>query len=53
MFDSIVNDIEFQDLVIDCGANVGELNIAFNLKGLEIEYLGGEPESKTLSARKK
>jgi len=50
LFDSYcLNDIEFQkgDLVIDCGANVGELNIAFNLKGLEIEYLGVEPESKT------
>ena len=40
-------DFEKNDLIVDCGANIGELNFAFWIKGLEINYIGIEPETQT------
>lgn len=40
-------NIEDGDLVLDCGANVGELNIAFYKKGIKINYVGFEPDKTT------
>jgi FkbM family methyltransferase len=40
-------DFKENDLVIDCGANVGELQIAFEIKKIEIEYIGFEPDKDT------
>ena len=31
------------DTFIDCGANVGDLKLWFNLNGLEVDYIGFEP----------
>ena len=31
------------DLVIDCGANVGEINIALKLQGIYVNYFAFEP----------
>ena len=36
-----------KDTVIDCGANVGELKLALNSRGLKIDYYGFEPEKQT------
>jgi FkbM family methyltransferase len=40
-----LNEIEFRDgdIFIDCGANVGDLKIWFDLKKIKIEYKGFEP----------
>jgi len=35
------------DLIIDCGANVGELNISLKLRGLNVRYFGIEPDKST------
>ena len=35
------------DFIIDCGANVGELNLAFKQKKININYIGIEPEPRT------
>jgi len=35
------------DVVIDCGANVGELNLAFKMKKIDIEYYAFEPDKET------
>ncbi|MAW09546.1 MAG: hypothetical protein CMC23_05450 [Flavobacteriaceae bacterium] len=35
------------DTVIDCGANIGELKLALNSRGLKINYYGFEPEEPT------
>jgi len=44
-----LNEINIKDgdLILDCGANVGELNIAFYKKGIKINYLGFEPDKTT------
>ena len=42
-------DFEKNDLIVDCGANIGELNFAFWIKGLEINYIGIEPETETFN----
>ena len=34
------------DIVVDCGANVGELFYSFEYKNLQIEYIGFEPDRK-------
>ena len=40
-------DIIFNgDTVIDCGANVGELNVALKNRDIEINYIGFEPSPK-------
>ncbi len=35
------------DTIIDCGANVGELNYSFYLRSLDINYIGIEPDEPT------
>tara|TARA_Y100000389_G_scaffold191680_1_gene218237 strand:+ start:535 stop:1413 length:879 start_codon:yes stop_codon:yes gene_type:complete len=47
-----LNEINFKDgdSVLDCGANVGELNIAFYKKGIKINYIGFEPEKTTYNS---
>jgi FkbM family methyltransferase len=55
LFESYCLDfIEFKknDLVIDCGANVGELQIAFELKKINIDYIGFEPDKNTFECLK-
>ncbi len=44
-----LNKVDFKtnDLIIDCGANVGELNISLRLKGLTLKYFGIEPDKST------
>tara|TARA_Y100000389_G_scaffold43936_1_gene38667 strand:- start:16466 stop:17347 length:882 start_codon:yes stop_codon:yes gene_type:complete len=39
--------IEKDSIVIDCGANVGELNIAFMNLGIKVNYVGFEPDPET------
>jgi len=36
--------ISNNDTVVDCGANIGELNLAFKEKDLSIKYIAFEPE---------
>jgi FkbM family methyltransferase len=36
-------DFEEEDIVIDCGANIGEIFNYFKLKGYNVDYLGFEP----------
>ena len=36
-----------EDFVVDCGANIGELGLAFRNKGLNLNYLAFEPDKKT------
>ncbi len=43
-------DIKNDDLVIDCGANVGDILLYFNIKGIRIKYLGYEPSPEEYSA---
>ena len=40
-----LNQIEFNDgdVLLDCGANVGDLKIWFNLQNINISYIGFEP----------
>jgi len=40
-----LNQINFKDgdVFLDCGANVGDLKIWFELNGIDIEYVGFEP----------
>lgn len=35
--------IKDRDLIIDCGANYGDLLLAFKMKGLNVDYIGIEP----------
>ena len=44
---------EKDDLVIDCGANVGELYFSFQLRELDIKYIGFEPDSKAFECLEK
>ncbi len=37
-------NINTNDVIIDCGANVGELNIALKLKNLNVNYYAFEPD---------
>lgn len=56
LFDSyLLNNINFQngDYIIDCGSNVGELSLAFEQKGLKVDYLGIEPEPNTYKCLEK
>ena len=50
-----LNSINFQtkDVIIDCGANVGELFFAFKYKDLNIKYIGFEPDKETYNCLKK
>ena len=40
-------------MIIDCGANVGELFFAFKYKDLNIKYIGLEPDKETYNCLKK
>lgn len=44
-----LDKIEFNDgdIVIDCGANIGELNYSFYLNGLSVQYIAFEPDSES------
>ncbi|MAH99325.1 MAG: hypothetical protein CMA12_08355 [Euryarchaeota archaeon] len=56
LFDTYCLDkIDFQngDTIIDCGANVGELNYSFFFKKLDIKYFGIEPEIETFNCLQK
>jgi len=47
IYDSyMLNQVKFHklDVVVDCGANVGELYLAFQNKNIEISYFGVEPD---------
>jgi FkbM family methyltransferase len=47
MFNSYCLDtLEFtsDDVIIDCGANIGELNYSLFFKGLQVNYIGFEPD---------
>ena len=47
LYDSyLLNNIDFnnQDLVIDCGANVGELYLSIKSNNPNIQYIGFEPD---------
>ena len=41
----MLDRIEFNrgDLVVDCGANIGELGLYFDIRGIEVEYIAVEP----------
>lgn len=43
--DYILDKIEFNngDVIVDCGANIGDLKLYFNQEGIDIDYLGIEP----------
>lgn len=40
------------DTVIDCGANVGELNVALKNRGIQVNYIGFEPDPETFNCLK-
>tara|TARA_Y100000741_G_scaffold285448_1_gene225247 strand:- start:10 stop:888 length:879 start_codon:yes stop_codon:yes gene_type:complete len=50
-----VKEINFtkDDLVIDCGANIGEFKISLEEKNIDVKYLGFEPEITTYNCLKK
>lgn len=41
----LLENVDFQDgdTVVDCGANMGDLQLWFESKGIEVKYLGIEP----------
>jgi FkbM family methyltransferase len=45
-------DFEDNDVVIDCGANVGELNMSFKLKKKNVNYIAFEPDLETFNCLK-
>jgi len=45
-------DLQNNDVVIDCGANVGEVNIALRSKNINVNYYGFEPDPKTFESLK-
>ena len=50
----LLNHINFSegDIVVDCGSNVGEINIALKLLNIEIDYFGFEPDPKSFESLK-
>ena len=50
-----LDEINFQDndLVIDCGANIGELYLALDEKKIKISYIAFEPDKKAFSSLEK
>jgi len=36
-------DFSHEDIVVDCGANLGDLYLYFSLQGLQVNYFGFEP----------
>ena len=49
-----INDVQLKDgdLLIDCGANVGEINVALKEKNIFVEYVGFEPDPVTYNCLK-
>ena len=45
-------NLENNDVVIDCGANNGEINIALKLKNINVNYFGFEPDPQTFQSLK-
>ena len=45
-------DLRNGDIVLDCGANVGEVNLALKEVGLKIKYIGFEPDKETFECLK-
>ncbi len=50
-----LDEINFKenDLVIDCGANIGELYLAFDEKKIKISYVAFEPDKKAFNSLEK
>ncbi len=50
-----LNEIDFKngDLIVDCGANVGDLRLYFQENDLEIKYLGIEPSPREFACLQK
>ena len=50
----MLNEINFNkgDLIIDCGANVGDLMLYFDFKKINIDYIGIEPSPEEYSCLK-
>ena len=46
-------DFNNNDVIIDCGANVGELNLAIEAYGKKINYFGFEPDKATFNCLSK
>ena len=42
-------DLQNGDLVLDCGANIGELFLSIKKRGIEIDYIGFEPDKEAFS----
>tara|TARA_B100001996_G_scaffold374870_1_gene354082 strand:- start:765 stop:1622 length:858 start_codon:yes stop_codon:yes gene_type:complete len=40
-------DFKDDDIFIDCGANVGEVNIALKFNNINVKYIGFEPDTET------
>jgi len=49
-----LDEITFEnnDIVIDCGANVGELHLALNKRNLDLNYYAFEPDEETFQSLK-
>ena len=45
-------NLENSDVVIDCGANNGEINTALKLKNINVNYFGFEPDPQTFKSLK-
>mgnify|MGYP000108758245 FL=1 len=55
LYDSyLLNSIDIQndDIIVDCGANVGELFLAVKEKNLDVTYMGFEPDKETYECLK-
>ncbi len=55
LYDSyLLNSIDIQndDVIVDCGANVGELFLAVKEKNLDVIYMGFEPDKETYECLK-
>ena len=55
LYDSyLLNSIDIQndDVIVDCGANVGELFLAVKEKNLDVTYMGFEPDKETYECLK-
>ena len=44
--------IDAGDIVVDCGANIGELNLALQSKNIEVNYYAFEPDQDTFECLK-
>ena len=45
-------DIQKDDVIVDCGANVGELFLAIKEKNFDVTYIGFEPDKETYDCLK-